>query len=67
MIGMEIESTLENVSKRYLKREAELRHQITCLKMEIDTLKEENDRIWKIYVEKVADMKVKARLGEEIS
>jgi outer membrane protein assembly factor BamA len=59
----QIEHWVERLRDEYYK---EYHSRNISLQMQVDALKKENDLIWQIYVEKIAEMKVEARLKEQL-
>jgi len=55
---------MDELVRPYIEREMELRAQIMSLTLEIDTLKQETDKVWKAALDLVAEERVKNRLKE---
>lgn len=56
----------DEIKARYEIKESELLFRISSLELQVASLKAENDKIWKIFVEQLAEEKMKNRMmGKE--
>lgn len=54
----------DDIKQKYDIKEQELLFKISSLELQVAALKAENDKIWKIFVEQLAEEKIKNRMRE---
>lgn len=54
----------DDIKQKYDIKEQELLFKISSLELQVAALKAENDKIWKIFVEQLAEEKIKNRVKE---
>lgn len=58
------EMVLDAYRKGYEEAEGKYYGQMMSYKLQVEALKEENDRIWKIFVDKLAEERIANRMKE---